>query len=334
MFVERLKLAKGSDASNVHDEEPGEEEVEFSDDEQEAAYRRMLKERCFCRLPFCALALIFSFARRSGSRASSRSGTPGVSARRDYDRIDDTFQGSNNPYDEYGAYDMNYGAGPSRPPPIPYDDPYSDSFTSVPAGGDSMALTRDGPIHQDSIRPGSIGADRISLSVHTSDRNSDPGPRNHNTRVRGRGGSRNRPSDRGRRGRGRGTPQHSQRHQGFSQRAASHDYSPGLTPPNSFIPPYGQQPGYGGGGGESDYGAPMVTPQSPAFGFGLPSTFPGVQPHINPRFANQLGFNFSQVSQTPQISSGMGSLSAAEQYDPGDNLRAADSYNRWEEGGS
>jgi H/ACA ribonucleoprotein complex non-core subunit NAF1 len=47
VFVEKLKLAKGSDASNVHDEEPGEDEVEFSDDEREAAYKRMLKERYF-----------------------------------------------------------------------------------------------------------------------------------------------------------------------------------------------------------------------------------------------------------------------------------------------
>lgn len=31
---------KGSDASNVHDEEVGEDEVEFSDDEAEAAYKR------------------------------------------------------------------------------------------------------------------------------------------------------------------------------------------------------------------------------------------------------------------------------------------------------
>jgi H/ACA ribonucleoprotein complex non-core subunit NAF1 len=292
----------------------------------------MLKERFFCRLPFCVLTLTSSSVRRSGSRASSRSATPGVSARRDYDRFDDAFQGSNNPYDEYGAYDTNYGAGPSRPPPIPYDDPYSDSFTSVPTGGDNMALNRDGPIHQDSIRPGSIGADRVSLSVHADGRNLDLGPRNHNTRGRGRGGGRNRPSDRGRRGRGK--PQHSQRHQGFPQRALSHDYSPGLTSPSSFIPPYNQQPGYGGGGGESDYGATLMTQPPPAFGFGLPSTFSGVQPHINPRFANQLGFNFSPVSQTPQISSGMGSPSAAEHYDPGDNLRAADGYNRWEEGGS
>jgi H/ACA ribonucleoprotein complex non-core subunit NAF1 len=50
VFVDRLKLTKGSDASNAHDEEPGEDEVEFSDDEHESAYKRMLKERFF--LPF------------------------------------------------------------------------------------------------------------------------------------------------------------------------------------------------------------------------------------------------------------------------------------------
>ena len=45
VFVEKLKLAKGSDASNAHDEEPGDDEAEFSDDEKEAAYKRTLKER-------------------------------------------------------------------------------------------------------------------------------------------------------------------------------------------------------------------------------------------------------------------------------------------------
>lgn len=58
MFVDRLKLAKGSDASNAHDEEPGEDEVEFSDDEQEAAYKRMLKERLFPLRPVLRPALI------------------------------------------------------------------------------------------------------------------------------------------------------------------------------------------------------------------------------------------------------------------------------------
>jgi len=52
VFVDKLKLAKGSDASNAHDEEPGEDEVEFSDDEQEAAYKRMLKERFFLQFDY------------------------------------------------------------------------------------------------------------------------------------------------------------------------------------------------------------------------------------------------------------------------------------------
>jgi hypothetical protein len=44
VFVEQLKRLKGSDASNVHDEEPsGGDQVDFSDDEEEARYKRSLK---------------------------------------------------------------------------------------------------------------------------------------------------------------------------------------------------------------------------------------------------------------------------------------------------
>ncbi|KAI8093812.1 Gar1/Naf1 RNA binding region-domain-containing protein [Halteromyces radiatus] len=43
--VEKLKLIKGTDASNRYDEEVGAEELEFSDDEQEAAYRQSLKRK-------------------------------------------------------------------------------------------------------------------------------------------------------------------------------------------------------------------------------------------------------------------------------------------------
>ena len=35
--ISQIKAYKGSDASNMHDEEPGEDEIEFSDDEAEAA---------------------------------------------------------------------------------------------------------------------------------------------------------------------------------------------------------------------------------------------------------------------------------------------------------
>ncbi|RMZ82659.1 hypothetical protein DV738_g1618, partial [Chaetothyriales sp. CBS 135597] len=45
VFTQPLKGAKGSDASNFHDEEVGDDEMEFSDDEKEAEHKRMLKLR-------------------------------------------------------------------------------------------------------------------------------------------------------------------------------------------------------------------------------------------------------------------------------------------------
>jgi H/ACA ribonucleoprotein complex non-core subunit NAF1 len=45
VFVAELSRLRGSDASNVHDEEPGDHELEFSDDEAEARHRAKVKER-------------------------------------------------------------------------------------------------------------------------------------------------------------------------------------------------------------------------------------------------------------------------------------------------
>ena len=43
VFTRALQAVKGSDASNIHDEEVGVDEIEFSDDEAEAEYKRNLK---------------------------------------------------------------------------------------------------------------------------------------------------------------------------------------------------------------------------------------------------------------------------------------------------
>ncbi|MCJ1388848.1 hypothetical protein MMC18_001698 [Xylographa bjoerkii] len=43
VFTQTLKAFKGSDASNIHDEEVGDDELEFSDDEAETEYKRNLK---------------------------------------------------------------------------------------------------------------------------------------------------------------------------------------------------------------------------------------------------------------------------------------------------
>ena len=44
VFTQPLKAYKGSDASNLHDEEVGDDEMEFSDDEKEAEHKRRLKQ--------------------------------------------------------------------------------------------------------------------------------------------------------------------------------------------------------------------------------------------------------------------------------------------------
>lgn len=45
VFTEPLKAIKGTDASNLNDEEPADDEMEFSDDEKEAAHKRELKAK-------------------------------------------------------------------------------------------------------------------------------------------------------------------------------------------------------------------------------------------------------------------------------------------------
>ncbi|KAL1978215.1 hypothetical protein VTN31DRAFT_1074 [Thermomyces dupontii] len=45
VFTQPLKGMKGSDASNIHDEEVGEDEIEFSDDEAEAEFKRRMKQK-------------------------------------------------------------------------------------------------------------------------------------------------------------------------------------------------------------------------------------------------------------------------------------------------
>ncbi|KAL8926425.1 MAG: hypothetical protein Q9208_002968 [Pyrenodesmia sp. 3 TL-2023] len=45
VFTQNIKAFKGSDASNIHDEEVGDDELEFSDDEAEAEHKRRVKQQ-------------------------------------------------------------------------------------------------------------------------------------------------------------------------------------------------------------------------------------------------------------------------------------------------
>ena len=78
----RLLQHKGSDASNLYDEEPGEAEVEFSDDEQEQEYRRVIKQRRKTR----------AVERRDGRLMSYNDSTFGDEAEFDMEDDEDTLE--------------------------------------------------------------------------------------------------------------------------------------------------------------------------------------------------------------------------------------------------
>ncbi|KAI0778972.1 Gar1/Naf1 RNA binding region-domain-containing protein [Trametes elegans] len=282
VFVRQLRQFKGSDASNVHDEEPADDELEFSDDEQEAAHKRAVAQR-------------FSRARSLG--ASSRQSTPLPSRMRDQDMVDDPYGGSS--YEQSLSYnDMDFGAGPSRPAPIPYDDPYSDSYGAAPtltadAAEGSLPPTPDIPV--DASRGSGRGRGRGGPGRGGAQRREDLG------RGRGRG---RRQNDRGRgRGRGRGGDFRSPADGRTGWQGGRPDeYDPrGPRPPSpaslAIARATGQyaegpplQPdmqGQQNGGGVSGWGYAGQPMQSYDFSFGY--QYPQVQPHINPRFASNFG---------------------------------------------
>ncbi|KAK0505712.1 Gar1/Naf1 RNA binding region-domain-containing protein [Armillaria luteobubalina] len=162
--VDSIRI-KGSDASNLYDEEPAVHELEFSDDEAEAAHKRDLKH---------------GRRSRAGSVASSSSRFSTPTRMRDQDMMTDAF-GSNSAYDDHSPYDLDYSASTgARPPPMPYDeDPYADvslvppsqsssnwqseapsgTVPSISAGlrpSSSRAWTRTGPAATESHRKTTI----------------------------------------------------------------------------------------------------------------------------------------------------------------------------------
>ncbi|KAG5342042.1 hypothetical protein C0989_005722 [Termitomyces sp. Mn162] len=302
VFLSQLMKLKGSDASNVHDEEPAEHELEFSDDEAEAAYKANMKRR------------------RGESRApsvavSSRQTSPTPSRMYDPD-MEQAGHFSQNPYDEHGPYDIGFSAGPSRPPPIPYDDPYSDEYTSSAM----LSFTPESQTNRDDSdrREKQRGTSVSSRGRRGRDRN--PGDGGGRSRGRGRG--------RGDRGGIRGlarTDNHLTKNwtSGLSQLQIitsdhSHTQQPRSLSPTSFAiaRATGQLPD-----ASSTYTQnhldPSQQPSNPLGAWGYPNAFqpnsmfpfgtagfsPGfIQPHINPRFANTFGMNVGTVAHSQYTS--------------------------------
>ncbi|KAI5122371.1 hypothetical protein M0805_004128 [Coniferiporia weirii] len=315
VFPSQLKKIKGSDASNVHDEEIHEDEMEFSDDEAEAMYKRQRQRH--------------RESHRESSATSSRFSTPTPSQMHDHEMAEDNLYGTS-PYDEYGPYDMDVIPGPSRPSPLPYDDPYQDIPTSISSEPTSVRLGED--------------------KQNVLDRRRDFGHENGRGRGRGRerGRGRGRGREDGRQYRGRGGDSGGGRGRGSSgtfgggsteprsRRAsisrndsvgpsiprslsptsmaiarATGMYADGSTFINMETPPLPPQPtsSMHNTWQQTSYGHEYGTTPQPLYG-GQPfqqqqQAF--IQPHINPRFASAFGIdmNFLQSQQyTPFYPSG------------------------------
>ena len=235
--------------------------------------------------------------------SSSRLGTPIPSRMHDQDLNgeDLSLESSGNPYDEYGPYDMDFTASVTRPPPVPYDDPYSDVY-----GTEAMNPTLD--VYQHAVeesprrpmpsgRRRGRGKDRKLGEQHPV----QTSPR----RVRGRG--------RGHWGRGRGhisadfvdddgysdqfssPSSHSSR---THARISSQQISPttaratGQLSEESVPIPHTPTRNAWQMQQQVPYPSPYSGYHHPVDPQGFPAQY--VQPHINPRFASAFGFNIGQ----------------------------------------
>ena len=255
---------------------------------------------------------------------------------------------SRNAYDAHGPYDVDFDstAGPSRPPPIPYDDPYGDNYTAPVA--EPLIIRSASSL---SSKP---SLDRSSGNGRGYDRGEHHGRGRGRDRDRDRGGQRDR--GRGRRG-GSGyrssqqrmdTPTEFDNSRGFTTRSLSPTSlaiarATGQGPYNgssrhqqqqqqSFSPMYLDAHGNG-----SSWGYNHVQPQArlqqdqyeymQQQPYQLQQAYmqaPLVQPHINPRFASAFGIAINAI-QRNQISSTVQQQNSAQNTmtHPTDNPNSA-----------
>ena len=179
-------------------------------------------------------------------------------------------------YDEHGPYDIDFSATPSRPAPIPYDDPYAVSEPTL-SEASSSTMQQGGPQRQ-----------------HSRPRGRGWGSPHDQHGARGRGG---RSGARGRGGSHHVSDPPSQR---FSDPYDPRNPAPGTEmSANTYQQPY--QQGFGGmatggwGYPQVPIGIPGMMQQPPVFGGQAGYQQPFVQPHINPRFA-QAAFGFNPMT--------------------------------------
>lgn len=134
VFTQALKAFKGSDASNLHDEEVGDEEVEFSDDEAEAEHKRRIKQKKM---------------QRKGGQMPNGPGRGGHSIQQQHTPHDASKSLSYDDAEEDGPYrplarpagfenSIGQGEAPQEGPPGTYERSAREQFRGRGRGGDRV----------------------------------------------------------------------------------------------------------------------------------------------------------------------------------------------------
>lgn len=200
VFTQPLRSYKGSDASNLHDEEVGDDELEFSDDEAEAEHKRQVKMQRRAKFD----------AKHSQEDRFSRGA-------------------QRNPRDSFKQVEKTLNSLPEHPPDpsepsLNYDDAKDDSddlYTPLarPSNLHEMMTSKNGSIHAPAIR-------------------GDHNPRGGRGRGRGDRGANRRGRQHGNdRGRSDGRQQHNPRGNGqFHAHPGANSHSPSGRPNNNGFP--------------------------------------------------------------------------------------------------
>ncbi|KAG8931927.1 hypothetical protein FRC02_001949 [Tulasnella sp. 418] len=295
VFTRALRMQKGSDASNVHDEEVAEWELDFSDDEKEVQHKRSLKNRRHPQQPEVAEPA----ARTPGPSSS----VPSLPVYRD----DGDIPYESSPYDPY--------------------IPSAVSLSTVEVSGpvpDPHLGGRSKPAPYDDLEP--LERETKDDVSHTPSVSSDPSSRGWGKPARARMRNRGRGVGRGGNRQGRGnnfnnrsgnrhhhqhTPQQTQ--DSYGQSAEEYDYwslhsgySP--SPFTQANDNWSNNLSWGSQGVEAQYGSYNSSWNVPGYGISLGSN--GVAPHINPRFYGQYASGNPYLTTQPQWDTASGNFSS------------------------
>ena len=209
VFTQPLKAFKGSDASNLHDEEVADDELEFSDDEAEAEHRRQIKKHRM-------------------AKRNAREGQPNG-----FSRVPERRPGGPGPRLNGGLHPVQERPPNAADAALNYDDadgPNADN--NEDEDGLYTPLKRPSNLHE--ILSGSAPP----MNNHASRESTNRGRGDSRGANRGRGDNRGRGGNRGMRNSERGGKQIHKDHRNHSRTRQSHGHpSPPTPQTNGFSPP-------------------------------------------------------------------------------------------------